>query len=180
MIAGSQIQMISMIRKREKATILSLVLTQKCQRLICIMAMSSRIKIDGETMDMEATVVMVANQLLERMESHYPQLREEMLINMLVAMATGATKEVTSKIREESGIGLIDGDMDIMAKEITLTEAIITGTGASKRVNGRTSIATNQKIKTLTQTELQKMVIVIHLIQLRQSQSLNLLQLFHQ
>ena len=147
------------------------------------MAMSSRIKIDGETMDMEATVVMVANQLLERMESHYPQLREEMLINMLVAITTGATKEVTSKIREESGIGLIDGDMDIMAimaKEITLTEAIITGTGASKRVNGRTSIATNQKINTLTQTELQKMVVVIHLIQLRQSQSLNLLQLFHQ
>jgi hypothetical protein len=109
------------------------------------MAMSSRIKTGGETMDTEATVEImvekVENHQLERMESHYPQLREEMLISILMVGTTGATKEVTSKIREESGIGLIDGDMDIMAimaKEITLTEAIImetTGTGASRRVN---------------------------------------------
>jgi len=91
-----------------------------------------------------------------------------------MAGTTGATKEVTSKIREESGIGLIDGDMDIMditAKEITLTEAIImettTGTGASRRVNGRANIATNQKIKTLTLMEPQRIIVVIHLIQLR-------------
>jgi hypothetical protein len=137
--------------------------------------MSSRIKIGGETMDMEATVgtmvEKVENHQLERMESHYPQLREEMLISILMAGTTGATKEVTSKIREESGIGLIDGDMDIMAimaKEITLTEAIImetTGTGASRRVNGKANIATNQKIESLTQMEPQRMVVKIHLIQ---------------